>query len=248
MRRSLLPGLLASARDLNQGERWLALFEQGRTYAVGEARPREAERLAILLCDLAATRGNQMNSPCSGSDDQGGASMRAGGVESRRGGAPWLDRGQVELRAAMGGARLLRPVARRWPRWDLKTVADVARARPGAGRGDATAELRSVVTFPWRGRRCHHRALVELSFAELERRCRLSSETVESVELRARYAGGEVPTDKVRTTLRLAYRHPALADPEESTLNRTPCGRALPAPRRHLCVGRRLPRSAMESC
>jgi phenylalanyl-tRNA synthetase beta chain len=36
----------------------------------------------------------------------------------------------------------------------------------------------------------------------------LANDRVETVELQARYTGAGLPADRVRTTLRLVYRHP----------------------------------------
>jgi phenylalanyl-tRNA synthetase beta chain len=48
-----------------------------------------------------------------------------------------------------------------------------------------------------------------LAFAILDGAVReLASELVEAVELQARFTGGGLPADRVRTTLRLVYRHP----------------------------------------
>jgi phenylalanyl-tRNA synthetase beta chain len=48
-----------------------------------------------------------------------------------------------------------------------------------------------------------------LAYADLVAAVReLAAGSVESVELQARYAGAGLPADRVRTTLRLVYRHP----------------------------------------
>jgi len=48
-----------------------------------------------------------------------------------------------------------------------------------------------------------------LAFAVLAGAAReLASERVENVELQARFTGAGLPADRVRTTLRLVYRHP----------------------------------------
>ncbi len=57
MRRSLLPGLLAAAKtNFNQGQRTLALFEQGRVFSLVDQEPREWERIGVLLADEAGGR------------------------------------------------------------------------------------------------------------------------------------------------------------------------------------------------
>ncbi|MCW8985793.1 MAG: phenylalanine--tRNA ligase subunit beta, partial [Thermoanaerobaculales bacterium] len=52
MRRSLLPGLLSAAQtNLNQGERTLGFFEQGRIFSLDDEGPHEHERLGVVLLD-----------------------------------------------------------------------------------------------------------------------------------------------------------------------------------------------------
>jgi phenylalanyl-tRNA synthetase beta chain len=116
MRRSLIPGLLTSARDaVNQGERSIALFEQGRAFAAKDASgAHEPERLGVVLAGAAAGHA---------ADEVGFADLK-GVVESlldrigfvdcgwSRGGAPWLDEQQGAIitdgrGAAIGAAGLL---------------------------------------------------------------------------------------------------------------------------------------------
>ena len=211
MRRSLLPGLLNAAQaNLNQGERTLGFFEQGRVFDLDDAGPREHERLGIVLLD--------------GSGDTETRFLRLKGViefvcervglpalEWERGGEPWLAKGAGAILEtadgkAVGMAGLVsKDIAARWDLGSDVVLAeldiDIAE-EPALPRYEALARFPAVVMD----------MTVEhgegLNFAELETATRdLAGEWVEDVSYVTRF---QVPdgSKKVRTTQRLVYRHP----------------------------------------
>jgi len=212
MRRSLLPGLLSAVRDnLNQGERSIAVFEQGRVFWLADDAPAEDERLAVALVgpgpgphgvvDFADLKG-----VVEGIVDRLGFPP----VEWRRGGNPWLDEAQgavLEANGAVVGCAgmMAKKVARRWDikapvyaaELDLAVAADelflptfVELPRIPAVTADMTIEHSTGLSF------------AELHAAVQE----LAGELVETIELQTRYAGEGLPQGAVRTTLRLTYR------------------------------------------
>jgi len=213
MRRSLLPGLLSAVREnLNQGERNLAVFEQGRVFWSAGDAPAEGERLAVALAGSGLGRQGVAGFPdlkgvVEGMIDELGFPP----VAWRRGGGPWLDEAQGAIIEAggeriVGYAGLVAPgVAKKW---DIKAPVYVAELDL-----DAAAEtilLPKFVELP------RHPAVtadmtvehaVELSYAELDSVVReLAGDLVERIELQGRYAGKGLPPGAVRTTLRLTYR------------------------------------------
>jgi phenylalanyl-tRNA synthetase beta chain len=214
MRRSLLPGMLVAARgNLNQGERRLALFEQGRVFCTVDGTAHEKERIGVVLS--------------AGEDDGSGDGFRElkGVVEEilerasfpearwRRGGAPWLEESEgavIELVtggsvacAGLLAAELVRHWSLRQPVYVAELDLTAALAEPPTTRFRPLPRFPSVIAD----------VTVEhgdgLTFTELEAAVReLAAETVERVELRDRYTGGSLPSGTVRTTLRLTYRHP----------------------------------------
>jgi phenylalanyl-tRNA synthetase beta chain len=212
MRRSLLPGLLAAARDnLNRGERSLALFEQGRVFGVADGGTVEGERLAIVMSGAAAGQAitfAELKGAVEGVLDR--AQFPA--VRWQRGGAPFLDEAEGALVSADGGrvvgcAGLL---ARRLEdRYGLRQAVYLAELDLGAVLVAAPlARFRPLPRFPSvvADMTVEHPQL--LAYADLEEAVRaLASELVEAVELQARFQGGDLPAAVVRTTLRLTYRH-----------------------------------------
>lgn len=218
LRRSLLPGLLNAAREaLNQGERSVQVFEQGRAFAVkDDTGAHEHERLAILLIGA-----------CEGAHDVAAGFLGLKGVvtsvaeslglppvEWRRGGSPWLDEHQGavlitrEDRVAGCAGRLGAGQARRF---GLK-AHEVFVAELDLQLAPAEPPLPRFVPLP-RFPEITADMTVEhsddLSFGELEKNTRaLAGDLVESVALQARFAGEPLPEGIVRTTLRLVYRHP----------------------------------------
>jgi phenylalanyl-tRNA synthetase beta chain len=217
MRRSLVPGLLTSARDaVNQGERSIALFEQGRAFAAKDASgAHEPERLGVVLAGAAAGHA---------ADEVGFADLK-GVVESlldrigfvdcgwSRGGAPWLDEQQGAIitdgrGAAIGAAGLLSAAEAK--HFGFKIPVYVAELDLQA----APAELplprfAALPRFPeiTADTTVEHGA--DLDYADLETAVlELADEHVESVQMLVRYSGKGLPANRVRTTVRLVYRHP----------------------------------------
>ena len=212
MRRSLLPGLLAAVRDnLNQGERTVAVFEQGRVFYLADDAPAEGERLAVALVgpgpvDLRAVDFAQLKGLVEGMTDELGFP----GLKWVRGGGPWLDEAQgavleADDRIAGCAGLVAAEVARRW---DIKAPVYVAELDLAMAAKEIP--LPSFVELP------RHPAVTadmtiehstDLSFAELHAAVEgLSGELVEAIDLQDRYAGKGLPSGVVRSTLRLTYR------------------------------------------
>jgi phenylalanyl-tRNA synthetase beta chain len=212
MRRSLLPGMLAAAgATLNQGERDLASFEQGRVFSMGSDGPREHERLAVVL-----TR--------SGDDAEQTFSYLKGVIEHLRtrvglpsirwapGGQPWLAAHagavlEADDGSAVGFAGMLSQefAATFALRRELAVgELDLERAvEPPLPRFVPLPRHPSVIA----DMTVEH--LTGLSYAQLEEAVReLTPDEVVSVGMAARYSGPGLPAGSVRTTLRLVYRHP----------------------------------------
>ena len=213
MRRSLLPGLLSAVRDnLNQGERAVAVFEQGRVFALAGGAPLEGERLAVALVGpaLGAQR------PVGFADLKGVVERMADelgfpALVWRRGGGPWLDEAQGAVIATedgqiVGCAGLVD--AAMATRWDIKVPVYVAELDLRAAAEEIP--LPSFVELPRTPAVTADVTIehsVDLSYAELHAVVReLAGNLVETVELQGRYAGKGLPPGAVRTTLRLTYR------------------------------------------
>lgn len=215
MRRSLLPGLLAAVRDaLNQGERDVAVFEQGRSFWADGTEPRESERLALAL--TGSTGSWERSEPVRFATLKGLVEEVADRVpmparEWRRGGAPWVDEAEGALIVG-GDGRVLGYAGRVSPatadRFDLRQAVYAAELDLAAA---VEPEPRRFAPLP------RHPAVAAdvtvehdrgLEFAELERvAAAAAGPLVERLQLVARYEGEGLPTGKVRTTLRLLYRH-----------------------------------------
>ncbi|MCJ7754582.1 MAG: hypothetical protein MUP13_08460, partial [Thermoanaerobaculales bacterium] len=211
MRRSLLPGLLSAAQaNLNQGERTLAFFEQGRVFDLDDAGPREHERLGIVLRD--------------GSGNTETRFLRLKGVIEfvcervgltalgwRRGGEPWLAKEAGAILETVDGKAVgmagvvSKDIAARWDLGSDVVIAELdinIAAEPALPRYEALARFPSVVM----DMTVEHEN--SLNFAELEFATRnLAGEWVEDVSYVTRF---QLPDEsgKVRTTQRLVYRHP----------------------------------------
>ncbi len=209
MRRSLLPGLLAAAREsLSHGVTDLAVFEQGKAFAAGPDGPVEAERLGVAMAgpgvDFARLKGVV---------EAIFAAVAMPLPTWRRGGAPWLDDAEGAVIAAAGGravgsaGRVAAAVAKRW---DLRQPVYVAEVDLTAA--PAQLPLPRFTPLP------RHPAVAadmtvehaaDLVWATLEGTVReLAGSRAERVELVVRFAGGGLPAGVVRTTVRVVYRHP----------------------------------------
>jgi phenylalanyl-tRNA synthetase beta chain len=216
MRRSLLPGLVAAARDtLNQGERSLAIFEQGRVFWRCEDHAQEAERLAVVV----AGGGNGASGAVEFGDLKGVVESILEGVHApevtwRRGGSGWFEAAEAaRIVTSEGGStagcagRLTRSVLDRWdlrqPLYAAEIDLAIAASVPPVPQFVPLPRFPAVVADVTLE---HPRSL---AFAELVREVRdLAAATVSEVELLDRYAGEGLPPEKMRTTLRLLYRHP----------------------------------------
>jgi phenylalanyl-tRNA synthetase beta chain len=213
MRRSLLPGLLSAVREnLNQGERNIAVFEQGRVFFLEGGAPAEGERLAVALSGSGL--GHQgvagfadLKGVVEGMTDELGFPP----VAWRRGGGPWLDEAQgaiieAEGEGIVGCAGLVAPEFAK--SWDIKVPVYVAELDLGAAA--------EVILLPKFVELPRHPAVAadmtvehaaDLSYAELDSVVReLTGDLVERIELQARYSGKGLRPGAVRTTLRLTYR------------------------------------------
>jgi phenylalanyl-tRNA synthetase beta chain len=211
MRRSLLPGMLDAARaNVNQGERTLLLFEQGRVFALGNDGPLERERLGIVLRDDggdAEARFRRLKGVVESVAHTVGLSP----VQWKRGGTPWFDEeaGAVIETAEGKVAGIAGLVSRELgDRWNLGP--DVAAAEldidlasaPALRRFEVLARFPSVVM----DMTVEHDE--DLDYARLESATSdLAGEWVEDLSYVTQFKPETEPR-VVRTTLRLVYRHP----------------------------------------
>jgi phenylalanyl-tRNA synthetase beta chain len=214
MRRSLLPGMLAAVREnLNQGERTIAVFEQGRVFGVSDSAPWEGERVGVALSGA-----DSDGTPMSFADLKGALEElieRAAfpPLRWRRGGAPWLELSEGAVIDSGNGrtvglaGRLASQLAERFelkqPVYLAELDLDAALPSPPMARFSPLPKHPAVTVDVT----VEH--ATELSYAELESAVQeLASDQVESVSFKDRYAGRELASGRVRTTLRLTYRHP----------------------------------------
>ncbi|MCP4896204.1 MAG: phenylalanine--tRNA ligase subunit beta [bacterium] len=236
MRRSLMPGIVSGVRDnLNNGERFVALFEQGRAFTQRDGDPHEAERLAIAL---SGRRGGR-------EVDFGDIKGVVEGVIERialpvdvwsRGGQPWLDPSEGAILCTAEGTvlgcvgRLSSEMA---ARWDLRQPAYVAELDLEATETDMPLpEFKTMPRFPAVIADMTVEHDQSLSFTDLEASVReLASELVSSVELVTQFSGKGIDPGKVRTTLRFVYRNPERSltqdevNAEQETLRQSLAGR-----------------------
>jgi phenylalanyl-tRNA synthetase beta chain len=213
MRRSLLPGLLSAVRDnLNQGERSIAIFEQGRVFFLADGVPAEGERLSVALVGSRPDGDGQVEfGDLKGIVD--GLADRLAMPELRwsRGGAPWLDEGQGAVLSTAEGvvvgcaglvAREMTDV------WEIRVPVFVAELDlAAAAREVPLPEFTELPRFPAVTVDMTVEHPESLSFAKLSAAVgELAGDHVERVTLQARYAGKGLPAGAVRTTLRLVYR------------------------------------------
>jgi phenylalanyl-tRNA synthetase beta chain len=211
MRRSLLPGLLSAAQtNLNQGERTLGFFEQGRVFDLDDAGPHEHERLGIVLLDEsgdAETRFLRLKGVIECVCEKVGLPA----LEWKRGGDPWVaENSGAILETAdgtpVGMAGLVsRDIAARWDLGPDVLIAelDIDTATEAAlPRYEALARFPSVVM----DMTVEHEE--GLNYAELESATRdLAGEWVEDLSYVTRFPLPD-ESGRVRTTQRLVYRHP----------------------------------------
>jgi phenylalanyl-tRNA synthetase beta chain len=206
-----LPGLLSAAQtNLNQGERTLGFFEQGRIFSLDDEGPHEHERLGVVLLDEsgdAETRFLRLKGVVEFVCEKVGLPA----LDWKRGGEPWFaeDAGAV-LEAADGkivgmAGVVAKDIAARWDLGSDVVIAeldiDIA-AEPALPRYEALARFPSVVM----DMTVEHEE--GLNFAELESATRdLAGEWVEDVSYVTRFPLPD-ESKRVRTTQRLVYRHP----------------------------------------
>jgi len=213
MRRSLLPGLLSAVRDnLNQGERSVAVFEQGRVFWLADDAPAEGERLAVALVgpnfghhravDFADLKGvvagmvKELGFP---------------DLQWLRGGGPWLDEARGAVIEADGGkivgcaGMVASAVARRW---DIKAPVFFAELDLElAAREIPLPKFVELPRYPAVSADMTIEHSTDLDYADLHVVVReLAGDLVEAIDLQARYGGKGLPKGTVRSTLRLTYR------------------------------------------
>jgi len=210
MRRSLLPGLLAAAAvNFNQGERKLAVFEQGRVFSLDDGRPSEHERLGIVLASDGASRAESF-ARLKGIVEDLVARVGLPPVSWLAGGAPWLDDGAgAELSTddgvVIGVAGLLSRVFAE--RWELRHEVAVAELDLGLAGEPPLPRFEALRRFPSVVVDMTVEHPIELSYFDLEAAVgKLAGEWVEDLGLVARFVPQDGP-GVVRTTLRLVYRH-----------------------------------------
>jgi phenylalanyl-tRNA synthetase beta chain len=213
MRRSLLPGLLGAVRDnLNQGERTVAVFEQGRVFWIADDQPAEGERLSVALVgsSLVEDRAPEfldLKGVVEALTDR----LGLGEIQWRRGGAPWFDDNQAAVLSTADGrvvgcAGLVSDAVAR--RWDIKIPVFLSELDlTTAVREIPLQEFVELPRYPAVTADMTTEHSTSLSFAELTQAvAELAGDLVESIDLQARYTGKSLPPDTVRTTLRLTYR------------------------------------------
>jgi len=212
MRRSLLPGMLAAAREtLNRGERSLTIFEQGRVFAAGDDEALEFERLAVVLSGTTVD-GRTMDF----SDLKGivGETMDRAGFPTAawdRGGAPWLDQAEGAVitvdGTTAGCAGLLDNAIGK--RWDLRQPVYVAELDLGVAFETPTlVQFQPLPKFPAVAADMTVEHAADLPYSTIYNTVvEMAGERVESVDLVVRYTGEGLTDGAVRTTLRLVYRN-----------------------------------------
>jgi len=210
MRRSLLPGLLtAAANNFNQGERKLAVFEQGRVFNVDDGRPSEHERLGIVLSNESGSREERF-ADLKGVVEDLVARVGLPAVRWRPGGAPWLDDGAGAQLSTNDGVviGLAGILSREFSdRWELRHEVAVAELDLGLAGEVPLPHFEALRRFPSVVVDMTVEHPTTLSYSDLETTvCELAGEWVVDLGFVARF----VPQDRpgvVRTTLRMVYRH-----------------------------------------
>jgi phenylalanyl-tRNA synthetase beta chain len=211
MRRSLLPGLLAAANaNFNQGQRTLAVFEQGRVFSLVDQRPLERERIGVLLADEVGGREERFDR-LKGIVNAMVERIGLPALSWKRGGAPWLDEGAgAELQTADGTTIGLAGILSRElaERWDLRHEVAVAELDLERATEPPLSKFRPLHRHPPVVVDVTVEHPADLSYADLEGTVSdLASEWVEELSLVVRYRDESVLAGGVRTTLRLVYRH-----------------------------------------
>jgi len=213
MRRSLLPGLLSAVRDnLNQGERSVAVFEQGRVFWLADDAPAEGERLAAALVGSApgedrAVDFADLKGVVEGMVDELGFPP----LTWRRGGGPWLDQAQGAVVETDGGrivgsaGRVASAVA---TRWEIKAPVFAAELDlAAAAREIPLPKFVELPRYPAVTADMTIEHPMDLSFAELHAAVHdLADDLVEAIDHQNRFSGKGLPSGAVRSTLRLTYR------------------------------------------
>ncbi len=215
MRRSLLPGLLTALRDaLNQGERSLAVFEQGRVFWLAGGEPAESERLAIAVTGVTGAwdRSEPVRfAALKGIVDAVAARAPMPALEWRRGGTPWLDEREGAVLVEPGGrvvgfAGLVAGAVA--DHLELRQAVYAAELDLAAAVEPVRPHFEPLPRFPavTADMTVEHQS--ELTFADLEQAAQTAAGAlVERLDLVARYEGGDLAPGMVRTTLRAVYRH-----------------------------------------
>jgi phenylalanyl-tRNA synthetase beta chain len=213
MRRSLLPGLMTAVRDnLNQGERTIAIFEQGRVFWLADDGPAESERLALALVGSAPVGDGvvefaDLKGVVEGLLDRLGLPE----VQWRRGGTPWLTEGQGAV-LRTGGDRVIGCVGKVadsiTKKWDIKTAVFAAELDLTlAAEEIPLQQFEELPRFPAVTADMTIEHSTSLDYAELTETVRgLAGDQVEAIDLVGRFAGKGLPSGSVRTTIRMTYR------------------------------------------
>lgn len=219
MRISLVPGLVSAAREsLSLGGDSVALFEQGRVFALDEQeQPREAERLGVVLCG-AGPRWPGVEtvsfSEIKGVVDSLLASCGFSEISWKPGATTWLDASEgaavledrdghiIGLCGALGEMES--------DAWNLKRRLWVAELDLDAA--PETLPLPRFAPLP-RFPSVSADMTIEhdrsLSYETLEEAVsNAQNDWVEEMRMLARYTGKGLPKNTIRTTIRLVYRHP----------------------------------------
>jgi len=210
MRRSLLPGMLTAASfNINQGEGRLAFFEQGRTFDLGDDSPREHERIAVVLADPSRSTA-EIFADLKGVVEHLSHRVGLPPLSWRQGGQPWLEEGSgAVLESSTQVVGLAGILANEFSgSWDLRHGVAVAEldidsaVEPPLPRFEPLARFPAVVM----DMTVEHED--DLTYTDLESSTReLAGPRVVELDHLDRF----VPDDgsgRVRTTLRLIYRHP----------------------------------------
>ena len=211
MRRSLLPGLLSAAQaNLNQGERTLGFFEQGRVFDLDDDGPREHERLGIVLfdeCGDAETRFLRLKGVIEFVCEKLGLPD----LEWKRGGEPWCAEEAGAILEATDGnpvgmaGAVSKDIA---ARWDLRPDVMIAELDIDSAMEPVLPRYQALARFPSVVMDMTVEHEEGLSYAELESATReLAGEWVEDLSYVTRFLLPD-ESGRVRTTQRLVYRHP----------------------------------------
>jgi len=219
MRSSLVPGLVSAAREsMSLGENSAALFEQGRVFGVSETgEVIEAERLAIAVSgegagwaagedvDFFRIKGIVENllEACFFPD-----------LRWKPGGEPWLDQAKGAAVLEDSDGRIIGIVGAlsvaETEKWNLRNRLWIAELNMEAAA--VAPPLPVFSPLPRFPSVCadmtieHER---EMEYARLEEEIRKrADELVREISLIARWEGKGMAPGKIRSTIRLVYRHP----------------------------------------